>query len=151
MRRHGNDSPCSHSTYITAFITSASVHKYRVLPRATHGLRSDLHKPASRNSLAFAFKSARTFSGLQGAETTKYRTGSEPGSPRGQPAWGGGSDRVKDSTYPKSKQNVRPHHIECLTRSLPLPVPYSSSRDERLAANQNSSPGAAMASSVTNR
>ena len=28
----------------------------------------------------------------------KYGTGSDPGSPRGQPAWGGGSDRVKEST-----------------------------------------------------
>ncbi len=30
-------------------------------------------------------------------EFDKYRTGSEPGSPCGQPAWGGGSDPGKDS------------------------------------------------------
>ena len=27
----------------------------------------------------------------------RYRTGSGPGSPRGQPAWGGGSDRIEHS------------------------------------------------------
>jgi len=27
-----------------------------------------------------------------------YRTGSGPGSPRGQPAWGGGCDRIKYSS-----------------------------------------------------
>ncbi|HEX7530876.1 MAG TPA: hypothetical protein VF333_07025, partial [Pyrinomonadaceae bacterium] len=30
-------------------------------------------------------------------ELLGYRTGSGPGSPRGQPAWGGGSDRVNES------------------------------------------------------
>ncbi len=30
--------------------------------------------------------------------TALYRTGTGPGSPRGQPAWGGGCDRDKDST-----------------------------------------------------
>ncbi len=34
-----------------------------------------------------------------------YRTGSGPGSPSGQPAWGGGCDRVNDSTL----QNRREH------------------------------------------
>jgi len=29
----------------------------------------------------------------------RYRTGSGPGPPRGQPAWGGGCDRNKDSTF----------------------------------------------------
>jgi len=31
-------------------------------------------------------------------EDTRYRTGSGPGSPRGQPAWGGGCDRIINST-----------------------------------------------------
>src|SRR6266436_1624164 len=33
----------------------------------------------------------------------RYRTGSGPGSPRGQPAWGGGCDRNKDSTFAATK------------------------------------------------
>ena len=39
------------------------------------------------------------------ASLTGYRTGSGPGSPSGQPAWGGGCDRVNDSTL----QNRREH------------------------------------------
>jgi len=52
-------------------------------------------------------------------------TGSDPGSPRGQPAWGGGSDRVgptKSSMLRKTR--VRHHQDNSLaaTRSLSLPV-----------------------------
>ena len=41
-------------------------------------------------------------------------TGSGPGSPRGQPAWGGGCDRVSIDTKTRDSNNW--------TRSLPLPV-----------------------------
>ena len=34
------------------------------------------------------------------ASLDRVRTGSGPGSPRGQPAWGGGCDRIIDSTLP---------------------------------------------------
>jgi hypothetical protein len=43
-------------------------------------------------------------------EARQYRTGSGPGSPRGQPAWGGGSDRVLDSTWqPDLRSRDRKH------------------------------------------
>jgi len=35
---------------------------------------------------------------------TQYRTASGPGSPAGQPGWGGGSDRILDSTVVKERR-----------------------------------------------
>ena len=45
------------------------------------------------------------------ASLDRVRTGSGPGSPRGQPAWGGGCDRIIDLTLP---------HHSILTLAAPL-------------------------------
>jgi arylsulfatase A-like enzyme len=41
----------------------------------------------------------------------KVRTGSGPGSPAGQPGWGGGSDRVSSSNASKGQGNTRPFYL----------------------------------------
>jgi alanyl-tRNA synthetase len=45
--------------------------------------------------------------GLSAQRDTRYRTGSGPGSPSGQPAWGGGCDRIIGSTLSDSDSRPR--------------------------------------------
>ena len=53
---------------------------------------SELEEVACRVEAEELWKTAA----IAGSEASRYRTGSGPGSPSGQPAWGGGCDRVPD-------------------------------------------------------
>src|SRR5205823_5940005 len=62
-----------HSTYAMASVNCFSLHRYFLLPRNSHGVRSLVQRPASlRARVAFAFIALKITSGFLLAETTAW-------------------------------------------------------------------------------